>query len=57
MYMFSFNHKLVSLYVIIVTIHRSVKYEPILTAGVNGATLLLVGKDVLGEEKGQTWKL
>ena len=34
MYMFSFNHKTVSLHVIIVTVHRSVKYEPILTAGV-----------------------
>jgi len=32
MYMLSFNHKLVSLHVIIVTVHRSVKYEPILTA-------------------------
>ena len=52
MYIFSFNHKLVSLYVIVVTIHRSVKYEPILTAGVNGATLLLVGKRCAGRGKG-----
>ena len=47
MYLFSCN---CNLYVIIVTVHRSVKYEPILTAGVNGATLhSWLGKDVLGE--------
>ena len=51
-YMLSTNHKLVSLHVMTATFLKSVKYEPLLTAGVNGAIILLVGKRYAAETYG-----